>query len=1537
MQPIGGCGVSYRLWRWCCSIIFAVLLCTFPNVSLAQSILRGLGDLDGDGEVTVLDLVLLINHLNAQSAGSPTNDLLPRLLLGYADVNGDGYLNEKDVDRLADAILGIAITTQPKPLVSEPASGSSEVGVTVRPKVIFPKPIMPSTLNSNNFYASFAGRKLPARIVPANDGSFAWLFFETNMPNACQVQVTVDGATISVASGEILDADADSLPGGIFKFNFSTVSVTPIPGTAVSSRIVDPGPDLIPRTSDDVAPGANGFDYLLPTAGVKVYVLGLEANVTYTDSYGRFTLTNMPVGDVKVVLDGRTATNPPLGYYFPEMVMDTKFEPGITNGVMTIRGDNGNEMRDANGVPIRALAMYLPRIASNVLQTVSATNSTTITLSSNAAYNLPAEQQQFLKLEVQSNSFVGMDGQALSSAQIGVSVVPAELVKDMLPPGLLQHTFDITIQAPGISTFATPASMTFPNVFNAPPGTKLNFLSFDHTTGRLVIDGTATVSEDGLSVRTDSGTGVTHPGWHGLAPPGVNVGPGSGGSDGDSGANGSGTSGDNNSGGDDGNGGGDGSDVDGDDGDGNDECQPGTVVIINYVASNMVGLNGTAIEIDSDFRGAMDSVNGYAIANRVKVLVTHSLRRNPSHVPGAIVPPARRSNHLVGHAIDFNILYGPNFGSLCNARSGCLANPPPEVHDFLNAVRSDPTLRYGGDFSTPDVVHIDDGLNTNHPDTWEAKYECINDRGSGNNIRFRAGIKRSARLVAQRELHFFAIEDLDSGETLVRGITSETGRIPSAFLPANSTFALHIIQPSTLKVGTSIFETPNSGFGIRFSRTVIFDSQLSDSDGDGLAYLAEFILGTDPNNPDTDGDGINDLPEIQQGSDPSSGRPTATGILASLPLPGEASEVVLEGSLLNSGQQTAYVALGPRGLGIVNASQFRTPIVLSQLDLPGDATDVAVDSNLKVAVVAANAGGLHFINVADPMNPVLLRTISVSANHVEVIAGIAYVATGTQINSYDVATSQLLQTLPLAGGNIRGIANEGLFLYTLDENRLLRVIDASDGAMTLRGSVTLSAGEGRVFVGNRVAYVGAEGASPGGFVTADVADPDHPSILSGIDANNLGGRAVVANGSGLAVAVGTIGFGGGGAVLDVLDVSDPINTAGFRTRYAMPTSPLSVAIGSGIAFVADGTAGLQVVNYVSFDNKGISPAISLTTSFTMLNSTNGVAEEGKLARIAGICSDDVQVRDVEFYIDGLKVATDVSFPFEYRFLTPTISAAKTNFIVRAKATDTGGNFTWSEEIIVTLVRDITPPRLRSISLVNGTVTNSVENIFLFFNEPIDTASLGGTNGFLISAGRDNRLGTSDDTVLTNVFLSFRDGLNAAVFSFSPALTPGVYRLVLGANIQDLAGNPFGTNLFIDFALLPGGPDGDEDNDGLTNSDELRFGTNPFSRDSDGDGWTDGAEVDEGSDPNDPASRPRFTLVSGPTISAYLPSLATIGLEGTPLVIGRPDSTVYLPSLETSGAVGTGVIIGRPSPTLYVPSSATVGAEGVPVVIGQPAA
>ncbi len=107
---------------------------------------------------------------------------------------------------------------------------------------------------------------------------------------------------------------------------------------------------------------------------------------------------------------------------------------------------------------------------------------------------------------VEGDSVIGETDTA-RGCEVGVSTVPPELVRDMLPPVLLQHTFDITIQAPGAAAFTTPIELSLPNVFGAAPGTKLNLLSFDHTTGRLVSDGTATVSEDGLSVDDGSRRG----------------------------------------------------------------------------------------------------------------------------------------------------------------------------------------------------------------------------------------------------------------------------------------------------------------------------------------------------------------------------------------------------------------------------------------------------------------------------------------------------------------------------------------------------------------------------------------------------------------------------------------------------------------------------------------------------------------------------------------------------------------------------------------------------------------------------------------------------------------------------------------------------------------------------------------------------------------------------------------------------------------------------------------------------------------------
>ena len=405
------------------------------------------------------------------------------------------------------------------------ADGAVDVGTTQRPQVMFSRAVNAATLTPASFYATGAdGTVLSTTIVPATDGSFAWLFFNSPMPGGAHVTVHVAGSLIRGAlDGAFLDADNNGTPGGDLSFSYSTVSLTPVTGTKLIGRVVDPGPDLVPGTFDDIRRGPDGIIhtaddvFLLPIANAKVYILGREDQVVYTDAQGYFTLDNIPAGTVKVAVDGRTSTNPPAGVFFPEMVMSADIVAGVTNTLMGTVGTAAE--RAAN---LTRTEVYLPRVQSSVLQTVADNGvPTTITTSAAASPSLTVEQRASLTLTVPAGSAVGLDGKVLSNVQVGIATVPPELVKDMLPPGVLQHTFDITIQAPGVATFTQPVQITFPNVFNASPGTKLNVLSFDHTTGMLVINGTATVSADGLTVVSDPGGGIKAPGWHGLTPPGA--------------------------------------------------------------------------------------------------------------------------------------------------------------------------------------------------------------------------------------------------------------------------------------------------------------------------------------------------------------------------------------------------------------------------------------------------------------------------------------------------------------------------------------------------------------------------------------------------------------------------------------------------------------------------------------------------------------------------------------------------------------------------------------------------------------------------------------------------------------------------------------------------------------------------------------------------------------------------------------------------------------------------------------------------------
>uniref|UniRef100_A0A914W9G4 Peptidase M15C domain-containing protein n=1 Tax=Plectus sambesii TaxID=2011161 RepID=A0A914W9G4_9BILA len=126
---------------------------------------------------------------------------------------------------------------------------------------------------------------------------------------------------------------------------------------------------------------------------------------------------------------------------------------------------------------------------------------------------------------------------------------------------------------------------------------------------------------------------------------------------------------------------------------------------------------GSALRVHNSFVPAINRINSYAKAAGVKIHITSSYRKD-ANVAGAIVVPATKSNHMVGHAIDMNVVYS---AGTCN--SACLGGKhPAQVATFISKVRADGELRWGGDFSTPDVVHIDDGFNLKNAKQWDEQY-----------------------------------------------------------------------------------------------------------------------------------------------------------------------------------------------------------------------------------------------------------------------------------------------------------------------------------------------------------------------------------------------------------------------------------------------------------------------------------------------------------------------------------------------------------------------------------------------------------------------------------------------------------------------------------------------------------------------------------------------------------------------------------------------------------------------------------------------
>ena len=1342
-----------------------------------------------------------------------------------------------------------------------PADGSAELGVTIRPRVDFTRAVNPTTLNSQSLFVSdAAGNRLPATIVPSSDNTFAWLFLRDAMPGGMRMNITVDGSIISAIDGQRLDADNNGTPGGLFTSTFTTVSRTILANTSLVGVLADPGPDLKPGTPDDVEAGPDGVlmtaddIYKLPIAGAKVYLLGLEDQVVVTGADGRFNLSQVPSGTVKLVLDGLTATNEPDGIYFPEMVLDLRIDPGAVNTVMAAM-----EPDPARAANKKELGAYLPRLETDLLQQVNASTGATIGVNPESAPHLTAEQQQFLRIEILPGRMIGTDGQNLTGGQIGLSTVPPELVRDMLPPGVLEHTFDITVQAPGIANFTVPAPMTFPNVFNAAPGTQLNFLSFDHTTGRLVIEGTATVSADGLSVTTDPGTGITHPGWHGVTPPGGNN--------------------------------------DNPPREPKDPCrEPLVDTIFNLVslikdiprlavplaaglaagtAGASLGPGGAVAGFNLGFvlveslAGKVNFVADGIIASLETLVRGLAAGRNPSQILSdvsgdwadvATQGAASAINPYLGYgeswrqAINEAAELGQNLAELTLCGNGGSGEGPSEgefdssdaaleaayrglathfgwapptaaqVSEFIATYRLN--IQKGGALPSSlkmlwdvglaaarvtdllaltaptdnDIVQLRDALTK-----LESYANAIRDYDSAvqrdlSELRSQADtLAMNGSTPSAPEPTYFVYE---SSRGVVRGFAAD-GNV-QAFLGESLDVTVSLFQPGSMRFGQTNFRSAASG-ATGGSPVLMRQSRAVDSDGDGLPDDVEFVVGTRISSTDSDGDGLSDLRELQLGLDPTGGRGLPNGVVAGIDLPGEAREAVLIQSPTDPTRTLALVATGSYGLDVVDTTQLLSPTSIGRINLPDDIRDVAYDPALRIAVLTGGGSQLFFVDLADPTNPESLGSLTIpssSLQRVEVRDGFAYVAGYDTIYVVDIASEALVATVATPAYAIVDIAIDGDRLALVDPRPRIYsyAIDAS--GLVLRDQLNLPSSAGKLFFGGGIAYVATGADFQGGFATVSFANPDDLALLSGVDNAGLMGRAIAVGGSGLAVLVGDNGGQGGNA--DIVNVSDPTNTSANLTRFAVPGLPQGVSVGSGLAFIAATNRGLQIMNFAGADTAGVAPTITLgSESIDRDPTTDGrQIQEGSSVAVEATVTDDVQVEFVEWLVDGVSVGRDLAYPFTLRFATPTLASGATSVSVRGRAVDIGGNSTLSAPLTFQLVPDTFPPVGVFSSPTEGAKRRNLPAISVRFDEDLDPTQLLASRIHLVALGPDNTFGTSDDVRVTNLDLSSSNGRQLVVEP-TGELVAGMYRLeVEGAAIADRAGNAAQQPFVLEFTKRP---------------------------------------------------------------------------------------------------------------------------------------
>ncbi|MES2597413.1 MAG: Ig-like domain-containing protein [Verrucomicrobiota bacterium] len=1375
-----------------------------------------LGDLDDDNTHTANDLAKLVAH----SSGAV---LLSETLIPFADLNQDGAVNSTDQEELIKLILeSSAPQTLPMAKVRQtsPYPDEGDVAVTRETVVNFTMPLsLTAAFDTTQFYADANGRRILSNVQIASDRRKATLFYSEPLPSNSRVRVVMEGAGVQDLLGRGMDLDGDGVAGGNLIFTFDTLSITALSGTGIAGRVL---------ASER---GEGGTD--VPLAGVTIMVDGAEETLrTTTDVNGNFLLTPCPAGSFFVHVDGRTspASAYPNGNYYPSV--------GKRWDAVASRLDNqsGNIQDTERG------KIYLPLVEGAALVAVSATEETPVELPDDVVEDHP--ELEGTRLIVPPNSLFADDG--TRGGRVAIAPVDPNRLPSPLPPGL-ELPMVITIQTDGGSNFDIPVPITFPNLPDPvtgdklPPGAKTALWSFNHDLGDWEIVGPMTVSEDGEFVTTDAGVGVKQPGWHGTQQ-------GSGGNGSpprrrrppppedppcpDKSAW-------------------DYANLIYDVGKEAASCaiefakaKEALKCIFTLVDMTKNLLVGAANIGDALGQGE----NMQAVEHLMGIIEADLADTEALIGCAKVGSPFSRATaafECVGNALNIadslcQFTDDPSAADKCRpgfgARKFCegiqLARAlHTEIKVFVDLAKGleEQAVLSGAIFAVKQVKFILESIRRKRaaqpaapgapppPPPGEITFtpeeiaqikaalgdmqkELLKLQELANNGRklIQAMDKyqdQSDVMVSevgkdlsqfgepvQRSSYYRATID----GVVQRGRTAPSGGL-SLIMAPDARYDLSLYDPISKEIGSTLGATGANGANIDLN-AVAFQSTsgMLDDDNDGLVNQAESIIGTNPIDNDSDDDGILDGAEVQQGSDPLGGLIAQTGIIATVPQTAPAWHISTSNNL-------AVVSHRAEGISLYNIANPLTPSLTELYNTGGSAEAAVIIRNL---VAVADNTALLILDASNPSAMVQRHSVtkngasfvSVATDGVMVYAG----SNNGKVYAIDLASGSILGEISLAdAGTVYDLAVWRGRLYALQSNKLSTInLDTltATGTLTVTGGIGAGGRIPHLFAGDGTLYA----TYMSGFNIVDTATtPDTPTLVSTFQPSpqQYGWKQIVGTGNGLGVAaVSANSTDDGPHEIDLFTLGANERTPVYNTTFITPGLAAGLSLYNGLAYVADSASGLQVLSFKPFDSLGLAPSISITANIP-LNSGNstGEIESGKPVRVYSTATDDVLVRNVEFYVDGTLKEVDGTYPFEGGFNAPLRSPSKTSFTLRAKVSDTGGNSTWSPLYTIALIPDLVPPLVKRT--YPSSIGGLVKTILGIFNEPLDPATITASSVQLTFAGPDGILDSGgDDSSVTAQSIVYREDINAVSFNVADILPQGLYRGKLTTAIKDASGN-----------------------------------------------------------------------------------------------------------------------------------------------------